>query len=622
MGRFFSKSQKRIIASQSESIDGPVHFDHVVPWSKGGPTDVVNGQMLSAEENLKKGNKMGLWNGPEWPDGFRKWQRQFVSAWPDMSHRPALLTAVPGSGKTIPALKIAADWIDGSPRNRKLVVVVPTVHMKRQWRDVAKRCGLDFKAYGFDDKSQAIWPPDYHGFAVTYSHMGKSPDWFERLIGGTGKDVMVILDEVHHCGDEADWGESMRIATGRASLRLLLSGTPFRTDGTRIPFVNYDASGYSVSDFRYSYAEASADEVIRTMHFVWETGKVNGFLGAEYKQLVLNEDTPEAVSQVILSKILFSEGKEPEFVIETIKKCDAQLSQLRQRDGNENAGALALCMTHNHAHAVAQLIERATGERPSLVVSNEEISNDDIPNFRDSKKRWVVAIKKLSEGVDVPRLQCLCYFTNTVTDMFFEQAVGRVIRRCGENDYDAYIYIPSDPRLMACAKRMWDEQKCALKSNEEIERMVSEVLERKQKEFFVPHTTEYDGTAYVLTHGKEYDSKEHDFIGRLSTRLKCSFEDALECFHMVREYGSTSAVAEPLERHEKSLDEQKEEVIGHIGYLVGQVKSKYEIEFEYIHGVFKGHFGKPQRRLTLDELREKLEMLQDWYATGRFNECD
>lgn len=42
------------------------HADHVVPWSKGGRTDVANGQMLCAPHNLSKFDIM--------PSHFYRWR--------------------------------------------------------------------------------------------------------------------------------------------------------------------------------------------------------------------------------------------------------------------------------------------------------------------------------------------------------------------------------------------------------------------------------------------------------------------------------------------------------------------------------------------------------------------
>jgi superfamily II DNA or RNA helicase len=54
----------------------------------------------------------------------------------------------------------------------------------------------------------------------------------------------------------------------------------------------------------------------------------------------------------------------------------------------------------------------------------------------------------VSEGVDIPRLRVGVYATNTVTELFFRQAVGRLVRwnaRLGRQA--AYMFIPDDVRL-------------------------------------------------------------------------------------------------------------------------------------------------------------------------------
>ena len=67
--------------------------------------------------------------------------------------------------------------------------------------------------------------------------------------------TLVILDEVHHGGDALSWGDALREAYGRATRRLLLSGTPFRSDTAPIPFVEYhpDEHGIRLSRTDYGY---------------------------------------------------------------------------------------------------------------------------------------------------------------------------------------------------------------------------------------------------------------------------------------------------------------------------------------------------------------------------------
>ena len=54
----------------------------------------------------------------------------------------------------------------------------------------------------------------------------------------------------------------------------------------------------------------------------------------------------------------------------------------------------------------------------------------------------------VSEGVDVPRLRVGVYATNSRTELFFRQVIGRFIRRTPEPKQQmAHVFLPSDPQL-------------------------------------------------------------------------------------------------------------------------------------------------------------------------------
>ena len=57
------------------------------------------------------------------------------------------------------------------------------------------------------------------------------------------RDGIVLLDEVHHAGGDKTWGAGVEQAFDQAACRLLLSGTPFRSDDEPIPFVTYTLGG-------------------------------------------------------------------------------------------------------------------------------------------------------------------------------------------------------------------------------------------------------------------------------------------------------------------------------------------------------------------------------------------
>ena len=50
----------------------------------------------------------------------------------------------------------------------------------------------------------------------------------------------------------------------------------------------------------------------------------------------------------------------------------------------------------------------------------------------------------VSEGVDIKRLRVLIYLPNAQTELFFRQAIGRVVRSLGDEDHSrAYVIMPS-----------------------------------------------------------------------------------------------------------------------------------------------------------------------------------
>ena len=90
----------------------------------------------------------------------------------------------------------------------------------------------------------------------------------------TSVPTLVILDEIHHAGETATWGQALRDAFSRANYRVALSGTPFRSDGGAIPFVRYHA-GACVADTSYDYAQALSDGVCRALVFPLHGGEAH-----------------------------------------------------------------------------------------------------------------------------------------------------------------------------------------------------------------------------------------------------------------------------------------------------------------------------------------------------------
>jgi hypothetical protein len=70
----------------------------------------------------------------------------------------------------------------------------------------------------------------------------------------------------------------------------------------------------------------------------------------------------------------------------------------------------------------------------------------------------------VSEGVDIPRLRLGVFATTTTTELFFRQAVGRLVRHTGgsRTDERAWLFVPDDPRLRTWAARIAESRRHSL----------------------------------------------------------------------------------------------------------------------------------------------------------------
>ena len=89
----------------------------------------------------------------------------------------------------------------------------------------------------------------------------------------------------------------------------------------------------------------------------------------------------------------------------------------------------------------------------SVILSDDPGSSDRIQEFSESTDEWMVAVRMVSEGVDVPRLAVGVYATSASTPLFFAQAIGRFVRSRMPGE-TASVFLPSVPVLLGLAENM------------------------------------------------------------------------------------------------------------------------------------------------------------------------
>ncbi|WP_414690911.1 DEAD/DEAH box helicase [Nocardioides sp.] len=366
----------------------------------------------------------------------------------DRLPRDFLAVATPGAGKTTFALSVAAELL-GRRMVDRIIVVAPTEHLKLQWAEAAGRAGIPIDpTYS---AGQGKTSGDFLGVAVTYAGVAVNP--LAMRIRAERFKTLVILDEIHHAGDALSWGEGVREAFEPAARRLALTGTPFRSDINPIPFVTYepgpDGVPRSAADYTYGYAQALADHVVRPVLFMAYSGQMTWRTRAGDEIAAhLGEPLTKDMTAQALRTALDPNGA---WIPAVLEAADKRLSEVRRHV--PDAGGLVIATDQDSARAYAKTLRAITGEAATVVLSDEKAASKRISAFAADDSRWMVAVRMVSEGVDVPRLAVGVYATTTSTPLFFAQAIGRFVRARSRGE-TASVFLPSVPNLLGFASEL------------------------------------------------------------------------------------------------------------------------------------------------------------------------
>jgi superfamily II DNA or RNA helicase len=384
--------------------------------------------------------------------GLRGWQKDAYHEYFKLLRRDFLLVATPGAGKTTYALTVASELL-ARREVATLTIVTPTEHLKHQWAEAASRFGIAIDSSYRNAQGRA--GADFTGVAVTYAQVAAHPALHRQRT--ENRRTLVIFDEIHHAGDAMSWGDAVKEAFDPARRRLALTGTPFRSDTNPIPFVTYlDEPGggkRSSSDYVYGYGPALEDGVVRPVIFLAYSGEMRWRTRAG-DEITATLGTPMTKDQIAQA---WRTALDPagEWVSRVLEAADKRLTEVRR--GMPDAGGLVIAGDHEDARAYAALLRGLTGKRPVVVLSDDPAASKKITAFAASSDRWMVAVRMVSEGVDIPRLAVGVYATSVSTALFFAQAVGRFVRvrRRGET---ASVFVPSVPLLLSYAAELEAER--------------------------------------------------------------------------------------------------------------------------------------------------------------------
>lgn len=505
---------------------------------------------------------------------LRSWQVECESKFARSASGTFLINALPGAGKTVTAGAIAKRQFMARSERGQMLVIVPTDHMRSQWQGVMSSVfGIEL-----DDQVSATPRRGFHGLVTTYAGMASQAETLAQYAAKAP--TFAICDEVHHAGASSAWGIAMEVALARCDRRLMLSGTPFRHDGTRIPFLTVqstdDGGDEYVADYTYDFEQALRDKVVRALTFKGFDGRARYELdGVEQLELL---STAGSLKTPTVMRLLLNDDT---FLRALLTEAHQNLQYQRARI--PDAAGLVIGIDGAHAVRLARVLEGITGTPPCIVVSDSAKATTSVKAFgADPAREWVVAVRMISEGIDIPRLMTLALCTNVTTRLYFRQAVGRVVRRRGDHDTLAHVFYPASAVLRQHAREI--EAVCA----------IAAAVEKEEDPESADDEPPPGGPEFCRSGAFLIDVTDFGVSGEMNKGHDGTMQ-----------LGFAPAAAEP------TLAERMDALRSEINTLVSRYGRMAGVDARVIHSRYKNNRSRtPQAKMSLQQLEAKRDYVR------------
>ena len=279
---------------------------------------------------------------------------------------------------------------------------------------------------------------------VTYAQVAAHPT--QHRARTENRRTLVILDEIHHAGDAKSWGDAVREAFEPSDPAAGADRYPVPQRRQPDPVRHLRArAGRRRSARRPTTPTGTprrcADGVVRPggLPGLLRAGQLADQRGQEFTARLGEPLTAEQTARAWRTAL----DPHGDWMPAVLRAADTRLAQLGRR--MPDAGGLVIATDQTTARAYAELLREITGEPAGAgAVRRPDARRSGSATFAASDDRWMVAVRMVSEGVDVPRLAVGVYATSASTPLYFAQAIGRFVRsaRAGET---ASVFLPSVP---------------------------------------------------------------------------------------------------------------------------------------------------------------------------------
>lgn len=282
--------------------------------------------------------------------------------------------------------------------------------------------------------------------------------WVEHMIYKTGKPPVIFIDEAHTGSEDNTWGDVVEKLVERGAIAILLTATPTRSDGKKIPGFNFElieevpAKKYTredvpdhpekvkvniwegirqklrlVADHETTFEQAWREETICQLSRVPFDIDMSEIIDVDIEEHVNLSELPESTTRKILGRVMKDN---------TVVRQACQLLVSRLREFENRVSAIVFCgndddpvhATNAHAKHIRDCIEH---ENPKLNVviatsSDGSAGAELIDKFSRGSGDVLIVKQMASLGLDIPQMKVCLDLSPVRTPAAFVQRIMRV----------------------------------------------------------------------------------------------------------------------------------------------------------------------------------------------------
>ena len=339
------------------------------------------------------------------------------------------------------------------------------------------------------------------GYSDNYCNLavnvGKHISALKAMMFETGIPPLLVADEMHHLKRddgsvlEPGWSRAFRefentlhefAERGEKQVhRLLMTGTPFRTDGAPVYGLEYgqacegDLHQFADEDepflpkgtfasgilerrnkgpnrwIRYSREDAIAENAITRIRPYWYDGEV---FAEDYGASYMMSEAPDRKLALNAARSFVHETNLDASMKPIVSQAYSNLTDYRE--DFPGAQLIVVCSRQSVVKKMAKWI-RETMEPCAVAISDDAASKKNIDRFRKGEVNVLVTVAMAYEGMDAPKATHLVFLGSYRSASWLSQCFARVWRwgpsNWGSHDRVAHLYLPKDPRMiLSCAE--------------------------------------------------------------------------------------------------------------------------------------------------------------------------